>query len=86
MAKSIILTDEFDKDLDISKITYKVLNKNNTDVSNSWKLNKSDQKVTLTYKETNFTNVIGEYTFIFDNIIIKKPSGNHQTIKMSEID
>lgn len=86
MAKSIVLTDKFDKDLDVSKITYKVLNNNNSDVSSSWALNKSNQTVTLTYKETNFTNVIGEYTFIFDNIKIKKPTNNHQTVKMSQID
>ena len=85
-AKSIKLTDTFDSALDVSKITYKVLDENNRNVTNDWTLNVSKQTVTLTYNKTAFTSVVGKYTFIFNNIKVLLPNNQHQRVRMSDID
>ena len=80
------LTDTFDSALDVSKITYKVLDENNRNVTNDWALTVSKQTITLTYNKTAFTSVVGEYTFIFNNIKVLLPDNKHQIVRMSDID
>lgn len=85
-AKSIKVVDEFDKALDITNLTYKVIDSNNKNVTNDWTLTKSKQKVTLAYNKTAFTEVVGNYTFQFDNIKVLQPDDTHKTVNSSQME
>ena len=83
--KSIVLTDEFDKKLDISNIQYQVLNEEGTDVSTSWKKEVSGQKVTLTYNGSNIIEVGGNYKFKFSKIKVLEPDSTYETVTEENI-
>ena len=78
--KSIAMYDEFDKALDISKISYKVYDKSDKDVTSDWKISKDGNKVTLTYSGSDTSKVEGNYTFKFNNITVGNITEGYKTV------
>ena len=85
-AKSIELTDTFDKALKIDGITYQVFDANDKDVTSDWEKNVSGQTVSLKYIGEDTTSVYGEFTFKFNNLIVLDPDSSHEVKKENGIE
>ena len=85
-AKSIELSDSFDKALNISEMTYKVLDANGKDVTGEWKKNVSGQTVTLKYTGEDATTVYGKFTFKFSDLRVLDPDSSHEVKKENGVE
>ena len=85
-AKSIELSDSFDKALNISGLTYQVFDANNKDVTSEWEKEVSGQNVTLKYIGEDTTTVYGNFTFKFSNLRVLNPDSSHEVKKENGVE
>ncbi len=85
-AKSIELSDSFDKALNISGLTYKVFDANNKDVTSDWEKEISGQTVTLKYTGEDTTTVYGKFTFKFSDLRVLDPDSSHEVKKENGVE
>ena len=85
-AKSIELSDSFDKALNISGLTYKVFDANNKDVTSDWEKEISGQTVTLKYIGEDTTTIYGNFTFKFNNLRVLNPDSSHEVKKENSVE
>ena len=85
-AKSIELSDSFDKALNISGLTYQVFDADNKDVTSEWKKTVSGQTVTLKYTGEDTTTVYGKFTFKFSDLRVLDPDSSHEVKKENGVE